>query len=323
MSDNKRTLKVLEEIGFKADSNETFSLERSLSAVQAVPYDTVFNMNRGMELVPINASIQLPEGAADYKYNIMNPAGEAKFIANGALDFPDADAYLEEETVKILDFGQSYFFTHQDLQRAQMNGFQLDSARARVAAMAMNNKKDSILAIGDVNRGVYGLANNPNVSISQAAAAAGGGFAPAWDAADKTSAEILTDMLNLIKNTNGDRDIGMWEVDTLVLPPSHFEIVASRFLSVDNTETVLSAFRRIRPEVNVVKWSRLADASATGGQRAIAYKKDPAVLEAFMPVSLDQRGPQERALNFHVYLFARLSGVAIRYPFAVRYLDAI
>ena len=321
---SKNTKRVLEGMGFKTDANETFSLERSLSAIQEVPFDTVFNMNRGMELVPINATIQLPEGAADYKFNIMDPAGEANFIANGALDFADADVKTVEETVKILDFGASYFFTHQDLQRAAMNNFQLDSARARAAAMAMNKKKDSILAIGDAERGVFGLANNPNVSISQAAAAAAGSNPTEWNDAEKTAAEVLDDLLQLVKDVNGDRDIGQFQADTLVLSPDRFEEIRKRFMSVDNTESVLTTFNRLCPEVQVLKWSRLSLADAAGtGPRAILYSRDPLVVEAFMPVAMDQRGPQERALNFHVFLFARLSGVAIRYPFAVRYMDAI
>lgn len=321
MSDNKRTKKVLEDLGYKTDANETFSLERSLSAIQEIPFETKFNMSRGLELIPVNATIQLPEGARDYKFNIKDPKFKAKLISNGADDFPESDVILSEETVQIVDYGEAYHYTLQDLQRSAMNNFQLDGERAMAAAMAMNHFRDEFLAIGNSDLGITGFANNANVGNTDAAAAAAGANDPAWNGADKVPSEILQDLLNLVAACNGDRDIGEFTCDTLVLPPEHFEILASRFMSVDNTETVLSAFRRIRPEVSVLKWSRLADADGSSGPRAVAYARNPQVLEAFAPVMLDQRGPQERALSFRVYLYGRISGVAVRYPFAMRYMD--
>jgi hypothetical protein len=89
-----------------------------------------------------------------------------------------------------------------------------------------------------------------------------------------------------------------------------------------NGESVLSVFKRNNPQITMIApWYKLRTAGAGGKPRAIAYQRDPMILESVIPQEFEVLPPEMKGFEFINNCHARCGGVKIYQPLALRYMD--
>lgn len=309
----------------KFDANEVAFLELELEAMRQQEVETEYPLNKALTLLPVKV---VPAGAESYAYAELDLRGHAKWLAKGASDVEFADIERTKQTSPLHRFGAGFQYSFDDIKAAQMAGMPIDANRRRAAREIMDNMLDDIAAGTNsemADLGLKGLASHPDVTVLTAAAAAAGGNTTPWDGADKTPLEILADMNNMLKQMQLNTK-GRHRVTDIVLPVSTYEHIRTLPLSNDgsNSDSVLSAFGRQNPGVNVSSWNTLENADAAGtGQRAIAYEKSPMNLEFVVADPIAEDEPEREGRSYKIRMTAKVGGVALYRPLTVSYMDGV
>lgn len=245
----------------------------------------------------------------------------AKIIASYADDLPRADVTGRTFFGTVKSLGNAYGYSLQEIRKARRNGVPLSQQKANVARRAHEELVDKLLAHGDAANSLLGLLNQPNALAMSAPDGAGAGTDSAWTA--KTPDEILADM-HAGPQAMVDATNQLEQPDTLLLPPSRYGLVATRYLDKTAGQTVLQAFLATSPYItNVDQWSPLETAGAGGTKRAVFYRRSPDALEAVIPQEFEQLDEQARGLEVVVPCHSRCGGVIVYLPLSMLYLDGI
>lgn len=303
----------------KLDAGESAFFARQLEEIRGRTYDLKLIELKGRMLVPVDNSA--PPGADAVTYRQYTSSGLAKIIASYASDFPRADVYGKEFSVKPKSIGASYGYNIQEIRAAQMTGLPLEQRRANACRRAIEEKIDSMAQIGDSDYGLTGLLNQPSALVFTTPNGASG--FPQWST--KTPSEILADMNGATNNVV----IQTKEVehpDTLLLPIPEYTLVATTPWSPTNASnvTILEMFLKNTPWISEVEpWYALTGAGAGGSDRMVVYKRDPDHLMLVIPQEFEQFPPQPEGMEFVVPCHARCAGVQVPYPLAICYADHI
>jgi hypothetical protein len=246
----------------------------------------------------------------------------AKIIANYADDLPMVDVVAHEEFGAVKSIGDAYQWSTEDLRAAAMSGRPLPERRRRAARRAFDRRVDDIAARGDAKAKLPGILTNPNLPVITAANPASGTDTE-WNAGDKTNLEILEDLFELTDRpfieTHEEHS-----ATSLLLPPSRLTFLERTPLSVDNSETLLSYFKKNTRSVReIAGWHKLETAGEDGGPAALAYERNPEVLEIVLPLPFTEREPQARNLAFVVNCEGKIGGVVLYKPLATVRMDGI
>lgn len=303
---------------FYVDGIDSAFIERQLEAVKAKTYDVKYPNLQARSLLPV--SHETPSGAETVKFNSFDMVGMAKIVASYADDFPRADVRVAEVRQVIKSIASAYGFNVQELRAAQMAGLPLEQRKANSARRAIEQKIDSIAALGDTVNGLTGLLNIANALTYTIPNGAAGH--QAWST--KTGLEILADMnlaASKIVSTTNDVE----HPSTMVLPINQFAIISMTPVNTGIPATVLEHFLKSSPWVKeVLPWYRMTNAGAGGNtDRMLLYDKDPDHLWLEMPQEFEQFPAQQKGLEFMVPCHARCGGVLCAYPLSVLYADGI
>lgn len=281
---------------------------------------------KGRLLVPVTHEV--PPGATSASYSTWDERGMAELIANPADDVHMVGVEAEKFLFDLYAFGAGYQFSVDEIEAAAFSGTPLQSKLAKAKVGAFERRVEAISASGHPGTALTGLLNHASVPLIQAAAAAGGANAPAWDGADKTPAEILTDLLTM-EDTIITQSNEVEAPTTLALPLTHLRIIQNTELAPGTgapaTETILKVFLdRSQSVTDVEAWlpCALADAAGTG-PRACMYRRHPDVVHHEIPLEPTEYPPQ--AVNFAMKVLSRMKsgGVWWEYPLAGIYMDAL
>jgi len=301
--------------GDRFDSKFTSALERQLEFIKAQTYDIVYPELKARTLIPVDNSVD--PGAETITYRQWDEFGAAKVISNFADDLPSVDALVEEFTSPVKSIGASYQWSVQDLRRSAMSGSQLDQRRANAARRSIENKIEDNGAFGLANAGgITGFYNNPNVPITTL-------ITGTW--ATATADQIIADINKMVT----DYLVSTKEAflpDTLVVPQAAYFILATKRVSTtgDTGTTILKQLLETSPYIkSVVSWTKGTSAGVGSTTRMVLYKRDPEVLQMCIPQEFEQMPPQAQSLAFTVPCHARVAGVIVYYPIAMRYADGI
>jgi hypothetical protein len=308
---------ILASLGQRFDAGETANFAGALEAVKSKTYDVKYLNLKARDFIPVDGSI--PSGADSFSWKSWDWAGMAKILANYADDLPKVDVLAQENTQGIKSLGDSYAYTVQDIRASAMSGMSLDSKRAAAARRAVENLIEQLAAVGNAAAGLPGFLNNTNVPLVTAAL---GDITGGWDTA--TASEILED-LHFIVNSVVITTKQTHVPDTLLLPISRYQRIATLTMGGGDNRTVLRVFLENNPYIkNVDQWHYLDTADAAGtGPRAIAYHRNPEVVELVIPQEFEQFPPQAKGLAFEVPCHARFGGVTFYYPLGAVYADGI
>jgi len=302
-------------LGFdlRKDANEVAIISRQLEYIKAATYDVEYISSQWRKFIPPGNDVEA--WAQEYGFDAWDRVGRAKIIANYADDLPYVDAFVRRTRAQIKGLGDAYWYSVDDLRRTAHTGNRLDQRKAEAARDAIEREMDQVAAVGNVDYGLVGLLNNPNVAVVTPTAGD-------WTAAT-TAVQIFQD-LNKLVNSVLTASSQVYKPDTALLPPSRYAYLTQP-AGVNLDRTILDLFLQTNPYVkNIDQWWYLETANAAGtGPRIVTYLRDPKILDFTVPLDFTQHAPQPKNLIFHVPCEAKVGNVNIYRPQAVAYMDLV
>ena len=271
-----------------------------------------------------DASTDIPDSADTYVYKTLETVGKAKIITYESKDLPRVDLGGKEVLGKVHPLGASWGFSINELKEAARLGTNLAEAKPRAARDVVERGIDNVLAFGSIpdEAGLVpdillqGLVNNPHVVTL-------GIETGTWWLNPTPLAPnlVLANLANFATKIS-TRSSDTWQADTLLLPTLHYNYLQQTPYSTLTGETLMTVFRRNNPNLTTIApWFKLNTAGVDGKPRAIAYKKDPSILEGVVPQEFEVVPPEQRGLEILYNCHARCGGVKIYQPLAVLYMD--
>lgn len=285
---------------------------RQLESVIAEVFEVQYPEFKYANFIPARSGVDA--GAEAWTYRIYDVTGEATFIDDMAGDLPEVGLVGAEAIKPIRSIGASFGWSIQDVRAAALGRVPLDRMKPEAARKMIERKIESIFALGDTTRGIEGFVNN--TLIDDVSPTTG-----SWSTA--TGEQILTD-LNKLVNAVVTASKETFAPDTLLLPVSSFTLISAKPYSAQDSTSVLATFMKNTPYIrNVDCWHFLDTADSGTDPRAIAYKRDPMVLDYVLPVPFEVLPPQPQNLRTSFPCHARVGGVTLRYPIGIAKMDGI
>lgn len=270
-------------------------------------------------LIPVDTSGS--EFATSVTYYSSDKFGKADWINGNADDIPKAGTTRSKFQTPVYTAGIGYGYGWEEIGQAQLLGINLPADDAMAARRAAQELIDRVALQGDTEKGFTGLFDADGVTP----------FAPTTgDWATATSVQIIADLNEALLNVfNGTNTTAM--ADTLLLPWTKYNLIATKPFSEHSDETVLSWFMRNNvytlatgQQLTIRGLRGLDTAGVSGVARMIAYRNSPEVLKLHMPMPhrflpVYQSGP----LRWDVPGVMRLGGLDVRLPKEVAYVDGI
>ncbi len=312
--------------GIRLDANETAILDRQLKHVEAQTYMVEYAELRHTRYIPQDTST--PEGADSILYRVQDQITKADFITDFATDLPNVDVVLSEVPIPIKPIGNSFQYSHRDLQNAVFSGQPIDALRAQASRDGIEQKLDEVATFGDSSVGLLGFVNNENVNILTAAT--DGDSKVTW--ADKKTGDVSAgsgaqSIITDLSAMRADIAVGtkqLYAPNMYLLATELFELISTTPFSPGggSDRTILEWFKMNNPGVEVEGWHALDSANAAGtAGRVLAYFKDPRILVEKAVMAYRQLPPQAKSLAFIINAWALTGGTHIYRPQGVVYLD--
>lgn len=293
--------------------------------IERIVYQTRYAEIQYPQLVPVDTAG--PDWLTGVTYFSSDMVGRAQWFHGRGDDVPHAEVTREkfETTISMAAIGYDYDL--QEIAQAQMVGVDLRPEKATAARRAAEEMIDRVAMFGDTTKGYFGLVNNPTVT-SGAAAATGTGSSTLF--ANKTADLILAD-INSALTSQFTATYGAEMSNTLLLPYARLLTLSTMRIDQYNTRTVLdwvlenNIYSRQTGQPLTVRGVWGLDTAGSGSTaRMVAYRRDPDVVTLYMPMPFQFLPPwQQGPMKFEVPGIFRISGVEVRRPAAMRYVDNI
>lgn len=303
----------------RLDTAENVFFARELEQVRARSYDVLYAERKSRMLIPVDHSVDT--GAENITFSTYDRFGVAKIIANYATDFPRADVKGSQSTQQIKGLGASYGYSIQEIRAAKYANKPLEQRKANAARQSIEDKIDSIAAVGDTLNGLPGLLTLSNTGAYVVPVGTAG--TPDW--ASKTSLEVLKD-LNGIVNAMIAATLEVEKPDTIIMPIAQYTDISTRpmFTVGGSDVTILEYFLRNTPYIKqVVSWDKCRAAGTGATDRMVCYRRDPDALCLVIPQEFEAFPPEMRGMMIKIACHARIGGVQVFYPLSVSYGDGI
>lgn len=232
----------------------------------------------------------------------------------------DIGKTLQPLTPWAMELGYDVF----ELASSQKVGRPIDSQKFVGLDLKYNMDIDEQVYIGDTGLGVFGLVNNPNVSVTNAPNGASG-FST-WS--KKTPNEILADVNNVLTASWARTGYSIMP-RKIGLPPVQYSYLVSTLISTAGNQSIMqflmtnslaNAQNGTPLEIVPIKW--LTGRGTAGADRMISYTQDESRVR--FPLVPMQRLPLEyRGLRYLTTYYAKLGVVEFPYAETVAYLDGI
>jgi hypothetical protein len=267
------------------------------------------------------------EWAKSITFFSLDRVGYAAWFQARASDIPLADVSRTKYEQGIEMAAVGYRYDLEEIGQSMLiPGTNLTTERAEAARRAYEEFMDRVAFFGDTAKNWTGLTNDPNVTVVSAPAD-GTGSSALW--ANKTTDQITRD-INLILSGVYTTSLQTETADTLLLPTDRFTAIAT--MRIPNTTAGLldwiqryNTYTAITGQPLTIRAVRGLETAGAGGlARAIAYRRDPAIVKLHLPMP-HRFLPvwQTNPLVFDVPGIFRTGGVEVRRPGSMRYLDGI
>lgn len=308
------------------DANETMFLERELTQLRQKLFEVQFPEPVARMFAP--KATDIAASAETYSFKVYRPVGVAELVSYKGNDIPRVDTVADEVLGKVRPLGAAYGWNINEMREAARLGISLSEVKARTARDAVERGIDELLAYGTLadasggrsDVGLNGLVNN---TLVEAQTVLGGDY---WFDGSIDPDLVLADLTNLsVAVSNNSTNI--FTADTILLPLRHYNYASQTPWSALTGDSILTVFRKNNPQIKTIApWHKLdsvttAQGGDAGKPRAIAYKKDPMVLEAVIPQEFEQMPPEVHGFEFVINCHARCGGVKIYQPLGFKYMD--
>lgn len=306
------------------DDNALNSIRHDFNQIEREAYTMPREKLDAITSAPIKAGVN--KGAQTYTIRLVSEVGMAKIVTSDAKELPAVSIGYKKKTVDIYSIGTSYKFTQEELDSCAYAGIPLSNDDALAARRKIDEKIDEMVYVGDKDWGFTGLLNNPNVTVTNAAATSAS--KTAW--ADKTLDEITTDIQTMIDAifaaTKGPRGSGTVEADTIKIARKAYVSLTNRTKGVDSDVTYLKALQdRFAPQ-GLVNFECCNSCNGIGEgdkDRALLYKKSKENVFSVIPVPFRVLPAQYQGLSVVFNCLARSAGAVWRRPTTGVYMDGI
>jgi len=295
---------------FDSDSiNLTVDFRTRLSQV----YRDKFQALRALDFVPMLDS-PVHQTSTGYIGEFLSKVGTAQLITELSTDVPLVSLTGRPFTGNIATYGAAGSWSQMDVFRAAVGLINLPVETQKAAREAVETMTDSLVSLGNSDAGIPGFLSHPSVETVPLSAGN-------WTSLSHSAvvADILTWVGGLMAR------VGYIESsvpDTILLPP-----LAKTALLAIRTTLGVSAWATVTQElreaygITVDTWSRLASAGTGGAARVVAYRRDPKILGAIVPMVYTEFAPQERGFQVVIPAMARCGGTVVIEPKAIAYAD--
>jgi hypothetical protein len=305
----------------RLDASETTFFHRQLEAIDKRLYTVQFPQLLSRRYIPTQPDV--PEWVSTYTYRMYDLVGSAQIIGASADDLPRADAHGDEESQVIKRLGAAYAYNIFEIRAAAAAGVPLDAMKASAARLAIGQKIDSMLAIGDSNHRISGLLSLPGITSVTPVTKTGGGTT--W--ANATPAEIIEDVSNLVSSVIDGLNQAEGELSfryVLLIPVQQHVKIATTRIGDGSDKTILRFILENNPWLESIEpWRYCSTAGSGGVARAVLYPRSEMVVAGLVPMEFQTLPPQQRNLEYVIDCVASCGGVVVRYPIAIRYMDGI
>jgi hypothetical protein len=274
-----------------------------------------------------------PEGCQEISYKMFGRIDAAKFINGKSTDLPAVNLYSEKFSQDVKNIGNSFNLDYFEMKHAQMAGISLEGRLVDAARKGINRKLSDITYFGGVNPvsgavdvpGLYGILNNPNVTVLQAATGATTAGV-AWE--DKNSEEIMIDISTAIENiinvSKGEYKDGF----TMLCDKDCYSKLKFSKLTFNDSDkkSLYDYILESGLGIDAIKLRfECAEAGLDGNGRVLIYRNDSEVLAHKLPMSTRPvyEMKEINGLQMKVPCVARSGGVVFYQPMAMIYIDAV
>ena len=307
--------------------NVTFDAQAALgfvrsqtTHVESQVNETVYPDIQYPALIPVDTSAH--PFAQTVTYYSSDKFGKANWINGNADDIPLAGTELTEYKTSVYTAAIGYGWGWEEVNVAMMLGRNLTADDAMAARRAYEEMVDRVMLYGDATKNFSGLIDYPGVS---AASLTNGD----WSGTGTTEDMILQDMNDLIMGTAVDTAYTSI-ADTVLMPHTKMNLLATTRLG-DTQSTILEFLRKNNTytattgqPLTIRAVRGLATAGVGNTERIIAYRRDPQVLKAHIPMPhrflpVYQDGP----LQYIVPGIGRIGQLQVFRTNMLRYLDGV
>lgn len=305
-------------------------LTQQLSIIEPEIYRIRYPDLQYRELVPVDTAGN--EWAKSITFFSLDSVGKVEWFHAQATDIPIADITRDrfEQTIAMAAIG--YRYNTEELAQAMMvPGLNLTGERAAAAKRIYEEFVDDIAMRGNLQKGWYGLINQPSgittINAANVGDENGATNAPYFE--NKTPAQIMDDFNSMLTGMY-TTTLTMEIADTVLLPIMSLIRMSQMQMPYLNMTMLdwlrdknLYTFTTRQPlDIRGVRGLETAGDGGTG--RMVAYRKDPQVLKLHIPMPHRFLPPWPRSpLVTDIPGIFRLGGLEIRRPTAFRYMDHI
>lgn len=305
----------------RLDATESIYFDRQLEQIKNKTYEPRYVALKARQFIPPSPE-PIPVGASTWTARIYDTVGSWKFISAGASDIPRVDLKATEFSGTVYEIANAFGWTLRELEAARFARKDLSGDKARAARKVIEEALDQILSFGETDLAMYGLLNQPLVSVVNVPTSLGGATLLSALYLEDPNLVItaFTDVDNVIRTFSKEIE----SADTLLLPPTIFRFLSQNQRSNENPRTLLEELRAKLPGITTIaEWQRLETAGVGGVPRAMFYRRDPeyVYMEEPMPFTIGE--PLRLHLAWEVVCRAQVGGVIMIYPASARYLDFV
>jgi hypothetical protein len=175
--------------------------------------------------------------------------------------------------------------------------------------MARHNQ---LFWLGDTVAGIVGILSHASVPNAQVTAD-GTGSSPLWST--KTPVQILRDLTQAVTEIK-TLTKGVESPNLLVLSEGRLNVLRGTRMSADSSDSILTAFNNMYPEIRVEGAEELAGAFTGATEGFLLGRNDSTHIELIAPIVYEETAPEQVNLAYKVNSIGRNGGVAIYYPLA-------
>lgn len=302
------------------DAAESAFFSRQLEHIRPGLLEVLYPELKAKSFVPVNSAVA--PGAEEYTYRFFNKVGKAELISDYSVRSPRADILGTEASSKLRSMGSSYGYSFQEARAAQMAGLDLSNRKAMAARTAIEQKMDDVLLLGDGTEPYLYMTGLFKQSGTATYSTPNGAYGDTeWEG--KTPDEIITD-LHGIPNGIVASSLEVYRPNTLILPLTSYNLIATRRMGDGSNTTILEFFKGTSQYVtSVLSSTKLETAGSGSSKRMVCYERAPDKLEAIIPVTFEQFTPQFDGMEVVTQCHARTGGVVVYHPKALSYADNI
>ena len=281
-------------------------LQRQLGKFTAERYTKIM----GREMLPTNTSVE--SWAETYAFEQMKDSGVAEIIAKYATDVPFVETADEEIIQRLATIKLGAKWSDEELMASQANGKALNMRYATAAVRGIRRLENGIIFTGSDEHSLLGIFS-AGQNIPTAALPNG-----TWVVTTQADRENIIEDMNSVPNTIVEQT-GLAEIpESMGLPLSDYNLIASTTFGVDNGESILERFLRNSKYVKEVFPSVELETAASGSPAILCYTRDTEAMEIINAQDLRQGRPFVKHGVTEVVWSLRTGGVAVYRPGSAR-----